>query len=756
VRSGLDVAISWNAATLSSGGSVQGYYVKRSDGATICGVPTLATGVSCTDTTVTPGTYTYTVTAVYHTIAASATSGSITISLTAPTLSSTPSNPSANTSPSSSFTGGGGSGYQCQLDSGSFTSCSSPQSYSSLSGGSHTFKVHAVLNGVIGQDTTYTWTIDASAPSITTEPSNPTTSTSASFSFSHTQATYTFKCQLDGGGFSTCTSPKAYSSLSNGSHTFQVEAVSADGSTTAPASYTWLVDTVAPTSTITFPAPSGDYNTAGWNAGCTSSVCGTASDSGSGVQKMLVSIQQGSGNYWNGTSFGSASEQKLTASGTTSWTLAFSASNFPLDGSYTVRTYGVDNAGNTQSAATAATFTIDTAAPSVTLTKVNGSTVTFPFTTSTAVTSTGGACGTASGDSSTVSWSVTGSASESGSTTCSSGSWTATLTTPLGAAGTYTVAATQGDAAGNTGSSGNKSITIKGTTVSKTASKAYTLTVPAHDTSVTFTLDGAGGGGGASGGSGAAGGNSSGTISIPDSSTNTTFTVIVGSGGGKGGGSGGSGGASGTGCALGGNGGSGGAPGGPGGGGGGATCIYPSGSASSLIVVAAGGGGGGGSASAGGGGAGGGGAASNPGTNSGGNGGNGGSTGGGGGTAATLRSFPFTLVLTFGSGGGDGSNGGTCSSGTCSAGGSGGAVLTLAGAGGGGGGGIASGGGGGGALLHAGGAGGGGGAGYNGGATNHPVTVSSASNGGGSAGGNAGANGTAGSVSFTGVGITLA
>ena len=96
---------------------------------------------------------------------------------------------------------------------------------------------------------------------------------------------------------------------------------------------------------------------------------------------MKVSIQQGNGNYWGGSSFNSVSENKITATGTTSWSLAFAASNFLADGTYTVRVYATDNASNTQSSATSQTFTIDTEAPVVTLTKVNGSTVTFPFTT---------------------------------------------------------------------------------------------------------------------------------------------------------------------------------------------------------------------------------------------------------------------------------------------------------------------------------------------------------------------------------------
>src|SRR5438128_1191387 len=59
-QSGSAVAITWSAASLSTGGSVQGYRVKRSDGTAICGSPTLVTSLSCTDSSPTTGS-TYTV-----------------------------------------------------------------------------------------------------------------------------------------------------------------------------------------------------------------------------------------------------------------------------------------------------------------------------------------------------------------------------------------------------------------------------------------------------------------------------------------------------------------------------------------------------------------------------------------------------------------------------------------------------------------------------------------------------------------------
>ncbi len=50
-----------------------------------------------------------------------------------------------------------------------------------------------------------------------------------------------FECRLDGGGFSTCTSPKAYTGLSEGEHTFRVRAVDQAGNRSAAAVYTWAI-----------------------------------------------------------------------------------------------------------------------------------------------------------------------------------------------------------------------------------------------------------------------------------------------------------------------------------------------------------------------------------------------------------------------------------------------------------------------------------------------------------------------------------
>ncbi|MFL5754928.1 MAG: hypothetical protein ACJ77N_01385, partial [Chloroflexota bacterium] len=152
----------------------------------------------------------------------------------------------------------------------------------------------------------------------------------------------------------------------------------------------------------------------------------------------------------------------LTASGTQA---AFAGTgitaNVSDDTTTTFFAKATDAAGNTSAcSATSVSYIEDSTPPAVTLTKVNNAAVTFPLTTNTNVTSIGGACGTATRDVLTVSWSATdGITPQNGSVSCTSGTWTATLTTALSAAGNYTVSATQSDGP-NTGTTGNKSITI--------------------------------------------------------------------------------------------------------------------------------------------------------------------------------------------------------------------------------------------------------------------------------------------------------
>ena len=78
-------------------------------------------------------------------------------------------------------------------------------------------------------------------------PPDPDTQPTATFRFSGTDdvtapAALGFECELDGGGFGACTSPKTFTGLSLGAHGFRVRARDAAGHVDlTPASHTWTV-----------------------------------------------------------------------------------------------------------------------------------------------------------------------------------------------------------------------------------------------------------------------------------------------------------------------------------------------------------------------------------------------------------------------------------------------------------------------------------------------------------------------------------
>lgn len=81
-------------------------------------------------------------------------------------------------------------------------------------------------------------------------PSDTVTTDEATFEFTSTDPANTvgFECRLDAGDFTDCVSPKVYSSLSDGSHTFSVRAKHAVAGIEdqTPATRTFAVDTAGP------------------------------------------------------------------------------------------------------------------------------------------------------------------------------------------------------------------------------------------------------------------------------------------------------------------------------------------------------------------------------------------------------------------------------------------------------------------------------------------------------------------------------
>jgi flagellar hook capping protein FlgD len=158
-----------------------------------------------------------------------------------------------------------GSTFECKLDGGAFAACTSAKSYSGLALGTHTFQVRATDTNGTADPTpaTASWTITAAPPPNTTITQAPSdgTSTSASIAFASSVGGSTFECALDGGAFAACTSPRGYTGLALGDHTFLVRATAGGVTDPTPASASWTISTVPPPNTTITQAPSDGAST---------------------------------------------------------------------------------------------------------------------------------------------------------------------------------------------------------------------------------------------------------------------------------------------------------------------------------------------------------------------------------------------------------------------------------------------------------------------------------------------------------------
>jgi hypothetical protein len=149
--------------------------------------------------------------------------------------------------------------FQCRLDGYSWETCASPKYYEWLPDGAHIFQVRAVdlAGNVDPTPADRYWTIRATPPDtiITSGPQGVVNSPTAVFEFT-SYSTASFQCKLDSGAFSSCTSPKTYQGLTDGTHTFSVRAIDWYGVLDpTPAVRTWTVQTVPPVApTLVDPA----------------------------------------------------------------------------------------------------------------------------------------------------------------------------------------------------------------------------------------------------------------------------------------------------------------------------------------------------------------------------------------------------------------------------------------------------------------------------------------------------------------------
>jgi hypothetical protein len=189
---------------------------------------------------------------------------SVTFDTTPPTSTigpTKPANPTNATAGPIAFSANETATFACSLDGAAFAACTSPVSLSGLADGSHTLRVQAtdVVGNVEPAPASYTWQVDTVPPDTSIGPTQPpslSNSRAPSFDVGATEAGSTFACSLDGAPYTACTSPKSYSSLADGSHTFAVRATDPAGNTDlSPASYTWTIDATPPETALGTPLP---------------------------------------------------------------------------------------------------------------------------------------------------------------------------------------------------------------------------------------------------------------------------------------------------------------------------------------------------------------------------------------------------------------------------------------------------------------------------------------------------------------------
>jgi MYXO-CTERM domain-containing protein len=212
-----------------------------------------------------------------------------------------------------------------------------------LVAGPHTVVARATdAVGNAGPDspvTTFTVDLTVLDTTIASAPPALSNSGAATFVFSSNKPGSSYECDLDNAGFTPCPNPATFSSLADGAHSLRVRAVRGAEVDPTPATFSWTVDTTAPTPPfVTAPATGSTSST----ARPTVTGTGTAGDT------ITVIV--------DGVAVGTTT---VTGLGTWSFTLPSGLS----DGAHTVRATARDAAGNVSAPSMSVSFTVDTTAP---------------------------------------------------------------------------------------------------------------------------------------------------------------------------------------------------------------------------------------------------------------------------------------------------------------------------------------------------------------------------------------------------------
>ena len=140
--------------------------------------------------------------------------------------------------------------FECSLDEGPWTPCTSPGSFSGLTDGTHTFKVRdQALAGAESRPAQISWLVDRVAPvvDITSGPSGPVPAGSVAFGFVANEQFVTYECSFDGGSFQACASPfSPGGDPADGNHSFRVAATDRAGNRSLASERQFRVLSTAP------------------------------------------------------------------------------------------------------------------------------------------------------------------------------------------------------------------------------------------------------------------------------------------------------------------------------------------------------------------------------------------------------------------------------------------------------------------------------------------------------------------------------
>jgi YVTN family beta-propeller protein len=196
----------------------------------------------------------------------------IQIGPSAPDIVATPDAATRSTSATFEFTSDtDGAQFECSLDGSAFSACSSPQTYSDLGDGGHTFQVREDDPGEpLGPVSEFDWSVYTHPPtvSIDSAPSGSANDSTATVVFHGSaedgfDAAIAFTCSLDGAAAVPCSSPDLLTGLADGTHTISISAEDDVGNvSTTPASAMWTVsgESLPPESSCSGPSQDSASN----------------------------------------------------------------------------------------------------------------------------------------------------------------------------------------------------------------------------------------------------------------------------------------------------------------------------------------------------------------------------------------------------------------------------------------------------------------------------------------------------------------